>query len=132
MCSFKIIWPPGLKHLDAFDADDERPDPVETEHHAIFACPGYVSARVAREVFQDLFADDNATVGQFFAQPDCDCIAEFLTEIKSLRSCLSDRLRQAPNRLNFDSIQFIVLSARPSLVSISASACIDSMHEILR
>ena len=85
MCSFKIIRPPGLEHFDAFDADDERPDPIETEHHAIFACPGYASARKA---FQDLFADDVATVGQFFAQHDCDRIAKFLTEIKFLRSCL--------------------------------------------
>ena len=85
MCSFKIIRPPGLEHFDAFDADDERPDPIETEHHAIFACPGYASARKA---FQDLFADDVATVGQFFAPHDCDRIAKILTEIKLLRSCL--------------------------------------------
>ena len=82
MCSFKIIRPPGLEHLDAFDANDERPDPIEIEHHAIFACPGYASARKA---FQDLFADI-ATVGQFFAQHDCNRIAKFLTEIKFLVS----------------------------------------------
>ena len=76
---------PGLKHFDAFDADDERLDPIETEHHAIFACTGYVSARKA---FQDLFANDIATVGHFFAQHDCDRIAKSLTEINYVRSCL--------------------------------------------
>ena len=63
MCTFKIIRPPALEHFDAYDADDERPDPIETEH-AIFACPGYASARRA---FQDLFADDIAIVDQTFA-----------------------------------------------------------------
>ena len=46
MCSFKIKIrrPPGLELFDAFGADDERPDLIETEHNAIFACPSYASA----------------------------------------------------------------------------------------
>ena len=58
--------------FDALDAIDERPDPIEDEHLAIFACPGYASARKA---FQDLFGRDIATVGQFLSQRDCNRIA---------------------------------------------------------
>ena len=57
---------PVLKH---FDADDQRPGPVEDEHLAIFTCSGYVSARKA---FQDFFAGDIATVGPCSAQRDYD------------------------------------------------------------
>ena len=53
-----------MKYFDAFDtdSDEERPDPVQDEHHAIFACLGYMSARRA---FSDLFPEDVVSVGQF-------------------------------------------------------------------
>ena len=81
----RTVRPPGVKYFDAFDSDsdEERPDPVEDEHHAIFSCSGYVSARRA---FDDLFPEDVVSVGQFLAQPDCNRIAKFLTEIRFLRA----------------------------------------------
>ena len=74
-----------MKYFDAFDSDldEERPDPVENELHAIFACSGYVSARRA---FSDLFPADAVSVGQFLVQPDCNRTAKFLTQIRFLRA----------------------------------------------
>ena len=53
LCNYKVVNP-GLDaaQFDSFDTDDEATDPIEDEHHAIFACSGYV---YARQLFQDLF-----------------------------------------------------------------------------
>ena len=82
VCRFRIVNP-GLDHFDAFDSDDEWPDPVEDEQHAIFDCSGYASAR---QVFHDLFGAQVSTVAQFLSQPDCNRVAKFLTEIRFLRA----------------------------------------------
>ena len=73
----------------AFDADDERPDQFEDEHHANLPGPGYVSARKAFHDLFVLFADNIATVGQLSAHHDGNRIAKYLTELKFLRSCLA-------------------------------------------
>ena len=55
LCNYQVVNP-GLDaaHFDSFDSDDEAADPIEDEHHAIFACSGYV---YARQLFQDHFSD---------------------------------------------------------------------------
>ena len=82
VCSFRIVNP-GLAHFDAFDSDDERPDPVEDEQHAIFDCVGYASAR---HILQDFSNAQVGSVAQFLWKPDCNRIAKFLTEIRFLRA----------------------------------------------
>ena len=53
MCTFKLSNPGLPAELwDAFDSDNDSDGPVVDEHHIIFYCPGYVSAR---EQFQDVF-----------------------------------------------------------------------------
>ena len=66
--------------FDDLDSDNGRPDPVEDEQHAIFDCPGYASAR---HIFHDLFGAQVGTVAQFLSQPDCNRIANFLTEMRA-------------------------------------------------
>ena len=61
--------------------DDDAPDPIEDEHHVIFACSGYV---YARQVFPDLFGESVSTVGQFLSQ-NCNRVAKFLTWVRHLR-----------------------------------------------
>ena len=60
-CNYKIVNP-GLDdaYFDSFDSDDDAPDPIEDEHHVIFACSGYV---YARQLFPDLFGESVSTVG---------------------------------------------------------------------
>ena len=45
MCTHRIINP-GLppEEFDAFDSDEERSDPMEDKHHAIFDCSAYTDA----------------------------------------------------------------------------------------
>ena len=31
--------------FDAFDSDEDAPDPIEDEHHAIFECSAYATTR---------------------------------------------------------------------------------------
>ena len=38
--------------FDAFDSDEDAPDPIEDEHHAIFECSAYATTR---QMFSDLF-----------------------------------------------------------------------------
>ena len=42
-CAATGLSTPGLapEKFDSFTSDDERGDPVEDEHHAIFGCSGY-------------------------------------------------------------------------------------------
>ena len=70
--------------LDAFDSDEERSDPIEDEHHAIFDCSAYADAR---EQYRDLFQSHITTVEDFINQPinQCNRLAKFLTRIKILR-----------------------------------------------
>ena len=37
---------------DCFDSDEDAPDPIEDEHHAIFECSAYATTR---QMFSDLF-----------------------------------------------------------------------------
>ncbi len=39
--------------FDSFDSDEDADDPIEDEHHVIFACSGYV---YARQLFPDLYS----------------------------------------------------------------------------
>ena len=50
--------PPG--EFDAFGSDEERNDPIEDEHHAIFNCSAYADAQ---EQYRDLFQSHITTVG---------------------------------------------------------------------
>ena len=83
MCTHRIInlgLPP--EEFDAFDSDEERSDPIEDEHHAIFDCSAYADAR---EQYRDLFQSHITTVGDFLNQPQCNRLAKFLTWIRMLR-----------------------------------------------
>ena len=83
LCNYRVVNP-GLDaaQFDSFDSDDEATDPIEDEHHAIFACSGYV---YAGQLFQDLFGESISTVGQFLSQPNCNRVAKFLTWIRHVR-----------------------------------------------
>ena len=67
---------------DAFDSDEDAPDAIEDEHHAIFECSG---AATTRQMFSDLFPSHVSTVSHFLNQPDCNRLAKFLTWIRMLR-----------------------------------------------
>ena len=77
-----ILWYLDDGQFDSFNADNEAADPVEDEHHANFACSGYV---YARPPFQDLFSEAISTVGLFLSQPNCNRVANFLTWIRHMR-----------------------------------------------
>ena len=83
MCSYRVTNP-GLpaQYFDSFDSDEEGLDPIEDEHHMIFECSGYASARVQ---FEDLFGSDISDVGRFLNQADCNCVAKFLSWAKMMR-----------------------------------------------
>ncbi len=49
------------------NSDEDADDPIEDEHHVIFACSGYVNAK---QLFPDLFSQATSTVGHFLSQPD--------------------------------------------------------------
>ncbi len=68
--------------FDSFDADEDADDPIEDEHHVVFACSGYV---YARQLFQDLFSESISTDGQFLSQPNPNRGAKFLTWVGSMR-----------------------------------------------
>ncbi len=42
MCNHRVLNP-GLPaaQFDSFDSDEDADDPIEDEHHVIFACSGY-------------------------------------------------------------------------------------------
>ncbi len=46
-----------LEQFDSFDSDEDADDPIEDEHHVIFACSGYV---YVRQLFQDLFGESTS------------------------------------------------------------------------
>ena len=82
MCVGKITNPDVLADcFDAFDSDEDAPDPIEDEHHAIFECSAYATTR---QMFSDLFPSHVFTVSQFLNQPDCNRLAKFLTLIRML------------------------------------------------
>ena len=83
MCTHRIINP-GLppEEFDAFGSDnEERSDPIEDEHHAIFDCSAYADDR---EQYHDIFQSHITTVGDFLNQPQCNRLARFLTWIRML------------------------------------------------
>ena len=83
MCTHRIInlgLPP--EEFDAFDSDEERSDPIEDEHHAIFDCSAYADAR---RQYRDLFQSQITTVGDFLNQPQCHRLAKLLTWIRMVR-----------------------------------------------
>ncbi len=83
MCVGKITNPDVLADcFEAFDSDEDAPDPTEDEHHAIFECSAYATTR---QMFPDLFPSHVSTVSQFLNQPDCNRLAKFLTWIRMLR-----------------------------------------------
>ena len=46
MCVGKTTNPDVLADcFDAFDSDEDGPDPIEDEHHAIFECSAYATTR---------------------------------------------------------------------------------------
>ncbi len=55
----RVLYP-GLPAapFDSFDSGEDADDPIEDEHHVLFACSGYVSAR---QLFQDLFSQSIST-----------------------------------------------------------------------
>ncbi len=79
MCNDRVLNP-GLPaaQFDSFDSDEDADDPIEDEHHVIFACSGYV---YARQLFPDLFSETTSTVGHFLSQPNPNRVAKFLTWI---------------------------------------------------
>ena len=83
MCNHRVLNL-GLPaaQFDSFDSDEDADDPIEDEHHVIFACSGYV---YARQLFQDLFSGSTSTVGQFLSQPNPNRVAKFLTWVRSMR-----------------------------------------------
>ena len=83
MCPEKITNP-GIpaQCFDAFDTEEEACEAVEDEHHMLFDCSGYASARIQ---FQNLFSSNITTVGQFLNQPDCTRVAKFLIWARALR-----------------------------------------------
>ena len=83
MCSYRVTNP-GIpaQYFDSFDSDEEGPDPIEDEHHMIFECSAYASARIQ---FQDLFGSDISDVGQFLNQADCNRVAKFLSWARMMR-----------------------------------------------
>ena len=83
LCNYRVVNP-GLDaaQFDSFDSDDGAADPIEDEHHAICACSGY---GYARQLFQDLFSESISSVDQFLSQPNCNCVAKFLTWIRHMR-----------------------------------------------
>ncbi len=83
MCNHRVLNP-GLPaaQFDSFDSDEDADDPIEDEHHVIFACSGYV---YARQLFPDLFSETTSTVGHFLSQPNPNRIAKFLTWVRSMR-----------------------------------------------
>ena len=83
MCVGKITNPDVLADcFDAFDSDEDAPDPTEDEHPAISECSAYATTR---QTFSDLFPSHVSTVSQFLNQPDCNRLAKFLTWIRMLR-----------------------------------------------
>ena len=75
MCMGKITNPDVLADcFDAFESDEDAPDPIEDEHHA-----------TTRQMFSDLFLSHVSTVSQFLNQPDCNRLAKVLTWIRMLR-----------------------------------------------
>ena len=52
MCVGRITNPDVPDCFDAFDSDEDAPDPIEDEHHAIFECSAYATTR---QTFSDLF-----------------------------------------------------------------------------
>ena len=71
-----------MNSIDSFDLDEDGADPIEDQHHLIFACSGYVNAT---QLFQDLFSKSSSAVGQFLSQPNLIHVAKFLTWIGSMR-----------------------------------------------
>ena len=83
MCVGKITNPDVLADcFDAFYSDEDAPDPIEVEHHAILECFAYASTG---QMISDLFLSHVSTVSQFLNQPDCNRLAKFLTWIRMLR-----------------------------------------------
>ena len=83
MCNHRVLNP-GLPaaQFDSFDSDEDADDPIEDEHHVIFACSGYM---YARQLFPDLFSETTSTVGHFLSQPNPNRVAKFLTWVRSMR-----------------------------------------------
>ena len=68
------MWP--LSDFEALDAGyQERSQPIEDEHHAIFDCSGYADVQ---EHYRDLFQSHITTNGAFLKQPQCNALAKFL------------------------------------------------------
>ena len=62
MCVGKITNPDVLADcFDAFDSDEDAPDPIEDEHHAIFESSAYAPTK---QMFPDLFPSHVSTVSQ--------------------------------------------------------------------
>ena len=84
MCNHRVLNP-GLPaaQFDSFDSDEDADidEPIEDEHHVIFACSGYV---YARQLFPDLFSK-TTSVGHFLSQPNPNRVAKFLTWVRSIR-----------------------------------------------
>ena len=64
------------------DSNEDAPDLIENEHHAIFECCGDATIR---QMFSDLFPSHVSTVSQFLNQPGCNRLAKILTWIRMVR-----------------------------------------------
>ena len=84
ICDFKIVNPdcPTLMPLTRMMSAQIQ---SRTNIMQVFVCSRY---RFAQEAFPDLFSAGILTVGQFLRQPDCKRVAQFLSEIKFVRSRL--------------------------------------------
>ncbi len=70
------------QQYDSFDSDEEVADPLKDEQHVIFDCPEYT---YAIKQFSDLFNSSVVMVGHFLNQPDCNCVAKLLTQVRKMR-----------------------------------------------
>ena len=68
--------------FDAFDSEEDAPDLIEDEHHAILEWSIYATTG---QMFSDRFPSHVSTVSQLLNQPDCNRLAKFLTCIRMLR-----------------------------------------------
>ncbi len=66
MCNHRVLNP-GLPaaQFDSFDSDEDAADPIEDEHHVIFAGEVYATNG---QLFPDFFNETTSTVGHFLSQ----------------------------------------------------------------
>ncbi len=113
MCNHRVLNP-GLPaaQSDSFDSYEDADDPIEDEHHVIFACSGYV---YDRQLLQDLLSESISNVGQFLSQPNPNPVAQFLTWVRSMRlsNAWSDGSASGPEQTLNQIIIMVITRQKP-------------------